>query len=109
MTVAVVLLAVVATMLAAVVVRLRLQLRTLRDWVHTSAPSPVDEHDAVVIVIHNHDDVAADRNRLARTLSLISPGLVRDLVHRETIRELRARLAEEGIDADVRVRRVAGW
>lgn len=65
-----------------------------------------DEHDAIVIVIRNHHEVAAARTWLAAGLSALSPGLVRSLVHRETVRELRARLEAEGIDADVRVRRV---
>lgn len=102
----VVLLAVVAV-LAGRVVQQHEELVDLRGRVgQHAAPGPDGEHDAIVIVIHNHDDVAANRSRLARAVSLLSPGLVRGLVHRETIREVRAQLAEQGVEADVRVRRV---
>ena len=100
-------LAVLVVVLGVVAVRQHSRLVDLRARVALPATVGQDgEHDAIVIVIRNHAEVAADRNPLARTLSVMSPGLVRGLVHRETVSELRARLEAEGIDADVRVRRV---
>lgn len=108
MEVVVVVLAVVATGLAVLAVHQHRQLVEFRARVRLpDAPgSPGDEHDAIVIVIHNHHEVAAGRTSLARGLSALSPSLVRSLVHRETVREVRTRLEAEGIDADVHVRRV---
>ena len=108
MVVAVVVLAVLAVGLAAVAVRQHAELVDLRARVRLPGPSGSSDtdHDAIVIVIHNHHDVAAGRTRLARGLSAVSPNLVRNLVHRETLREVRAQLEEQGIDADVRIRRV---
>lgn len=107
MVVAVVVLAGVAAVLAGVAVHQHAQLLDLRARVPLPGAGATDgAHDAIVVVIHNHHEVAAGRNRLARGLSALSPSLVRQLVHRETVRELREQLAAEGIDADVRVRHV---
>lgn len=108
MQVAVGVLAVLVVVLGVVAARQHSRLVDLRARVAlpTTASNDSGEHDAIVIVIRNHAEVAADRNPLARTLSVMSPGLVRGLVHRETVSELRTRLEAEGIDADVRVRRV---
>lgn len=65
-----------------------------------------DELEAIVVHVRNHDDLAAARNPWARGISLVSPALVRSLVHKEVVRELRERLAEQGVEADVRLRRV---
>ncbi len=108
MQVAVTVLAALVVVLGVVVVRQRTQLVDLgaRIALPATPGEGAGEHDAIVIVIRNHAEVAANRNPLARTLSLMSPALVRGLVHRETVSELRDRLEDEGIDADVRVRRV---
>lgn len=108
MAVVVVVLAVLVAGLAALAVHQHGQLGEVRARLRLpdDPAATGDEHDAIVIVIHNHHEVAAGRNPLARGLSALSPSVVRSLVHRETIREVRARLEAEGIDADVRLGRV---
>lgn len=108
MPVVTVLLAIGVLALTALALHQQTQLSHLEDAVvlPDSLEGQSAAHDAIVVTIRNHAEVAADRNPLAPTLSLLSPALVRTIVHRQAVSELRAQLAEEGIDADVRVRRV---
>lgn len=106
MAVVVVVLAVLVAGLGALAVHQHGLLRDVRVPLRLPPDPAVGQLDVIVIVIHNPHEVAASRNPLARGLTALSPGLVRSLVHRETIREVRAQLEAEGIDADVRVGRV---
>lgn len=62
--------------------------------------------EVIAIEIRNHGEVAASRTSLARPLALLTPGLLRGIVHRETVKMMRVELAENGVDADVRLRRI---
>ena len=86
------------------VLRLRTALDAVTDVGLTSLDP--DAVDVVAIHIRNHDEIAAGRSALARPLAVLSPGLVRTLVHREVVRRMRLQLEDEGVVADVRVRRV---
>ncbi len=61
----------------------------------------------VVVDVRNDADLAAQRTKLARALSAVAPGATRALVHREVVRQLRVQLEEQGVHADIRVRRLA--
>ena len=62
--------------------------------------------EVIAIHIRNHGDLAASRTSLARPLGRVAPGLLRSIVHRETLKELRTQLVAQGVDADVRLRRL---
>lgn len=63
--------------------------------------------DVIAIQIRNHGEVAASRSAFARPLAVLTPGLLRGIVHRETVKMMRTELAGNGVDADVRLRRLA--
>lgn len=63
--------------------------------------------EVITIEIHNHVELAAERTGLARPLHRVAPGLIRSLVHKETVKLLRRELADQGVDADVRLRRLS--
>ncbi len=67
-------------------------------------PGPTTE--VIAIEIRNHADLAAERTGLARPIHRVAPRLIRSLVHNETLKLLRLELAEQGVDADVRLRRL---
>lgn len=62
----------------------------------------------VTIEIHDHAAVARSRSWLAGPLALAAPRLVRDVVNRELVRELRRELRDQGVDATVALRRWPG-
>lgn len=62
--------------------------------------------EVIAIEIRNHGEVAANRTSLAKPLAVLTPGLLRGIVHRETVKMMRVELAENGVDADVRLRRI---
>lgn len=96
--------AVVVAVLAWVVVALRRELDALAttDCDGSSGVSA----EVITIEIHNHVELAAERTGLARPLHRVAPGLIRSLVHKETVKLLRRELADQGVDADVRLRRL---
>lgn len=66
-----------------------------------------DAAEVIAIQIRNHGEVAAGRSAFARPLAVLTPGLLRGIVHRETVKMMRAELADNGVDADVRLRRLS--
>ncbi len=62
--------------------------------------------EVIAIEIQNHLELAASRSPFARPLAMVTPGLLRGIVHRETLKMMRSELAENGVVADVRSRRV---
>lgn len=61
--------------------------------------------EVIVIEITNHAAVASSRTLLARPVAALSPGLIRSIVNKETLRIMREQLADQGVVADVRLRR----
>lgn len=66
-----------------------------------------DGVEVIAIEIRNHGQLAASRSAFARPLAVLTPGLLRGIVHRETLKMMRSELAENGVEADVRLRRIA--
>jgi hypothetical protein len=62
--------------------------------------------EVITIEIRNHAELAASRSAFARPLAVLTPGLLRGIVHRETLKMMRVEMAENGVDADVRLRRL---
>lgn len=72
----------------------------LRDW----DEAPASTSREIVIVIDNVAVLAAQENRAAAVLNRVRPSMVQRLVYDEVARQLRERLDEEGVEADVQVR-----
>ncbi len=62
--------------------------------------------EVIAIEIQNHLELAASRSPFARPLAMVTPGILKGIVHRETLKMMRSELAENGVVADVRSRRV---
>lgn len=58
----------------------------------------------IVIVVHNVAELAAKENRAAIVLNRVRPSMVQRMVYDEMARQLRERLVEEDVEADVQVR-----
>ena len=86
------------------VVALRRRVAELEDALAEAVGGDVAE--VIAIEIRNHGEVAASRTSLAKPLAVLTPGLLRGIVHRETVKMMRVELAENGVDADVRLRRI---
>lgn len=72
----------------------------LRDW----DEAPASTSREIAIVIGNVAELAAKENRAAAVLNRVRPSMVQRLVYDEVARQLRERLDEEGVEADVQVR-----
>ncbi len=114
LVVAVVALGATVALLAVALVRSRAEVRALAEEaarlaaeVDPDAPwhPPVE---VIAVAIEDHVTLAATRSPLAKPLGRVAPGLLRGVVHREVVAQLRAELAAQGVEADVRVRRVVG-
>lgn len=104
MAVLVALLLATSIALVVAVVVLRRRIVELEDALAEAVGGDVAE--VIAIEIRNHGAIAASRTSLARPLAVLTPGLLRGIVHRETVKMLRVELAENGVDADVRLRRI---
>ncbi len=62
--------------------------------------------EVITIEIQNHVELATSRSPFVRPLAMVTPGLLRSIVHRATLKMMRSQLAENGVVADVRSRRV---
>lgn len=67
--------------------------------------SPARQVEVIEIEIRNAVELAAARTPLARPLAWLSPGLLRSIVHRETVKLMREQMAANGVDAAVELRR----
>ncbi len=104
MVVLVAVLLAVCMALAAVVLGQRRRIDALTAALTNAVGDEVAE--VITIEIRNHAEVAASRSALAKPLALLTPGILRNIVHRETVKMMRSELADNGVDADVRLRRV---
>jgi hypothetical protein len=80
-------------------------LRQQRDAALADAGEDRAGRAVVVVDVRNAHDLAARRTQFARALSLVAPGMTRSLVHREVIRQLKGELAQQGVLAQIQVRR----
>jgi hypothetical protein len=94
------LLLVIALLAVAVVV-----MRQQRDSALADAGEDRAGRAVVVVDVRNAHALAARRTQLARALSFVAPGMTEALVHREVVRQLQGELAQQGVLAEVQVRR----
>jgi hypothetical protein len=64
-----------------------------------------DRH-VIVVELLNLFELAHRESALTRPLTVLTPRLLRDVVHRKLVGKVRESLAENGVRADVRVHRV---
>lgn len=60
----------------------------------------------ITVELLNLFELAHRRTWVARPLSVLTPRLLRDILHRKVVGRVRAGLAEAGVDADIRLHRV---
>lgn len=63
-----------------------------------------DRH-VIVVELLNLFELAHRESALTRPFTMLTPRLVRDLVHRRLVGKVRESLSAAGVEADVRVRR----
>lgn len=66
--------------------------------------APASTSREIAIVVTNVAELAVRENRAAGLLHRLRPSMLQRLVYDEVARQLRERLAEEGVEADVQVR-----
>ena len=103
---------------AAVIVRLRAELRGLEQQADRMARRvealPPDlsrvlgneDRHVISVELLNLFELAHRETWVARPLSVLTPRLLRDVVHRTLVGRVRENLAAAGVEADVRVHRV---
>lgn len=105
----VVLLAVACVALVAHSVRLRRRVDDL-EWrlevVNTTANDLEPGPPVIVIEMRNIGEVAMQRTAMAWPLVTFAPGVLRTIVLRQTVRQMRTQMAAEGVDAEVVLRRL---
>ena len=60
----------------------------------------------ITIEMRNISELAVQRSTIAWPLATFAPGVLRTIVLRQTVREMRTQMAAEGVDADVQIRRL---
>ncbi len=65
-----------------------------------------EDRHVISVEILNLFELAHRQTWVARPLSLITPRLLRDVIHRTVVGRVRENLATAGVDADVRLHRV---
>jgi hypothetical protein len=65
-----------------------------------------EDRHVISVEILNLFELAHRETWVARPLSLLTPRLLRDVIHRTVVGRVRANLATAGVDADVRLHRV---
>ena len=103
---------------AVVVARLRNELRGLSDRAdkiarRVDALPPdlskvfgVQDRHLISVELLNLFELAHKETWVARPLSVLTPRLLRDLIHRHVVGRVRENLTAAGVDADVRLHRV---
>ncbi|NYJ03524.1 hypothetical protein HNR19_004222 [Nocardioides thalensis] len=66
--------------------------------------APASTTREIAIVINNVAELAVRENRAAGLLNRVRPSMLQRMVYDEVARQLRERLDEEGVEADVLVR-----
>lgn len=66
--------------------------------------APASTSREIAIVVTNVAELAVRENRAAGLLNRVRPSMLQRLVYDEVARQLRERLDEEGVEADVQVR-----
>ncbi len=103
---------------AVVIVRLRAELRVLAERAgkiarRVDALPPdlskvfgVQDRHIISVELLNLFELAHKETWVARPLSLLTPRLLRDVIHRHVVGRVRENLGAAGVDADVRLHRV---
>jgi hypothetical protein len=101
-----------------VIVRLRAEIRGLAERVEVIARRvdalPPDlsrvfgneDRHIISVELLNLFELAHKETWVARPLSVLTPRLLRDLIHRHVVGRVRENLTAAGVDADVRLHRV---
>lgn len=103
---------------AVVVMRLRAELRGLADRAdkiarRVDALPPdlsrvfgVQDRHVISVELLNLFELAHKETWVARPLSVLTPRLLRDVIHRHVVGRVRENLSSAGVEADVRLHRV---